>query len=398
MRSDADTTRLEEVIESASQYVEDLPEYTSKSRYNFKNAYLHARIIKLSKSSREVVDSATDALTRATDNIEYAASSRDVSDLDKAMKKYEEYVPEYYTLSSWKAYKEAYVAAKKLMSGADISRNELEAMMEAMNAAEAELVPKADALVLQDRLFEIKESYPKEDYTQDSYAVREDVFAMANTMIASHSISQQELDECLAAFESAIAQLKKKSDFGEIDAIIASIIAIKQNDYTPQSWEALVAMLERVEQTRKRSSEQGDVSPEQLEALKEELENSISGLVGYAEYSKHDEIIDMFNAIDKGLYTEQSLARVYSVVNRIDLMRAATNTTAKSANEALSELKEAIKALEKAEVTPENTDVVKVTEPVSKKGCGASLGGMSLAVLVLLGSAVPICLMKKRNG
>lgn len=401
VRSNADTAKLEETIEYASQYVEDLPEYTSKSRYNFKNAYLHARIIKLSKSSREVVDSATDTLTKAIDNIEYSASSQDVSALDKAMKKYEDYVPEYYTLSSWKAYKEAYVAAKELMSGIDIPRKELEAVMATMNSAEAGLVPKADALVLQDKLFEVKESYPKEDYTPDSYAVLEDVFAMANTMIASHNIGQQELDECLAAFEGAIAQLKKKSDFGEIDAIIASIIAIKQNDYTPQSWEALVATLERVEQTRKRSSEQGDVSAEQMEALKEELENSISGLVGYAEYSKHDEIIDMFNAIDKGLYTEQSLARVYSVVNRIDLMRAATNTTARSANEALSELKEAIKALEKAEVTPENTDVVKVTEPVSKKGCGAMLGGGSLGALLLLGAAVPPCLRKmgkKRNG
>ena len=268
-------------------------------------------------------------------------------------------------------------------------------MLAEIDAAVATLVKKGDFIALQTKLYEYMQSCPASDYLPNSYAAFVEVTDRVKVCIVDQKATEDEVNALIAELDACVASLKKKADFSEIDVVLLEAKALRQSDYTEASWGALVGVLDKIAETRALSHTDESVSADDVSALMTQLNAAIDGLVGFADYTKHDEYIAKFNSLDKSLYTTESIDGVQAVIDSIDALKAKKSTTAQSADEALDALKSAIAALDRTELKTEApTQTNDQPAATGKGGCNSALGGgVIFAALLLCGA----CAMRKKD-
>lgn len=182
------------------------------------------------------------ALTNLVEAAEALAKKADVAPLQaKYDKTLADYSREDYTAKSYVALTEALRAIEDAIASADISADDIAKLIANVDTAISKLTPVADFTELK-ALLDQYAGLSSQDYTSETWSAFEEAYlAATNAMSPSNApnVSVEEGAQLTAALISAHDALLSWADYTEIDALIAEILTLNSNDYTPESWQVV---------------------------------------------------------------------------------------------------------------------------------------------------------------
>ena len=180
--------------------------------------------------------------------------------------------PAKYSAKSYAPYKKALDTLDSLASGELQDANTLFNALQDFKAARHNLVDakKADLKDLLDQAKELKEK----DYTKESWDALQKAVKDASKTFNKAMAKEAEIKNAENALKDAIAALQKKEDPQKAQALkalqeqLAKIRALKESDYTPESWKPLAMQKEAAEALLKKQDATTEELLQQVKALK----------------------------------------------------------------------------------------------------------------------------------
>lgn len=168
----------------------------------------------------------------------------------------EQLVADKYTADSWTAFETVFAAAKNLV-GKAAAQAEVDLMVTQLQAARAALVEKSEPVIIDYSALEAEiakieaENLAAAKYTADSWETFQATLAAAKNLIGK-ATTQAQVDEILAQLKAARAGLVEKTtpvvpntvNYAALLAAIEKAEALESDDYTTDSWKAMVAALD----------------------------------------------------------------------------------------------------------------------------------------------------------
>ena len=250
----------------------------------------------------------------------------------------------------------------------------VDAAIAAMDSAKAALAEKVDPKPLTDKTAATTSQYKHDDYTAASYGKVKTAVERANDAAAKNDMSQADLDEYAKAIDEAVAGLKKRATWADVDALVATVAELRETDYTPESWEVF-AKARAVIEANKKEDKKPNVSVDDEAKYLADLKAAIEGLVSYATYGDIDAKVAEIEAMDSSKYTAESWKAVQDAIKAASALKSDRYATQPMADEALAAINAAVEALVEATATPDATGSNGATEPAKKKGFFARLFG-----------------------
>ncbi len=114
------------------------------------------------------------------------------------------------------------------------------------------------------------------DYTSESWETLEDALDRAKDVLNDPNATQEDVDQALKDLEDAIADLVSTSevDKTELEEETKEAESLNENDYTPESWEALEEALAQAEEVLN----DPDATQEEINQALKDLEDAIAAL------------------------------------------------------------------------------------------------------------------------
>ena len=201
-----------------------------------------------------------------------------------------------------------------------------------------EQIDKANALV-------------ESEYTAESWAAMKTELDKANALM-NNANSQDEIQSQTDALREAIENLKVKLNYDELDNQIgkAEDLLADEDEYTTESWAAMIAALGSARSARTNATTQ-----EEVDAAANGLKDAILALekkpvIIPLDYSALQEQIDKANALVESEYTAESWANMKAELDKANALMNNANTQDEIQAQA-DALKEAIAALQKVSVS-----------------------------------------------
>ena len=388
LRSNAnvDLTALEAAIADAAKYENAEATYTPATWAAFASALDTAKKT-LNSAKQSTIDAATAALT---DAIAKLAAKPDTAALEAILAKVAGYAEADYVSATWTAFKTALANANAAKSNVNATQADVDGVVAALTAADAALVAKADTAELAAKVAEITATYNKDDYTARSYGEVRTALRAAEEAIATGDVGAEDIATLAAALDAAVAGLLKLGNFEVVEPLVDEADDLVESKYTPESWAALVEALDAIEAAQKPASA-GNVSEDDVAALKAALEAAIAGLVAYADYTALDALIASVDSLVEADYTAESWAAVKAAITEANTLKSNKEATAAQADAALAALQAAIDSLVAAAAPTEPA-----TEPVKEGGCGGVIGATAVVITAVLGLGAVV--LKKREN
>ena len=219
----------------------------------------------------------------------------DYSALEVLVKYADSLVEDEYTEESWAAMEAVLADAKALLDNRDAeTQQEIDDMVAALQAAIKALKLKEPVVELDYSalvaLIEKAKELVEDEYTEDSWKAMADVLADA-TALVGNAQTQQEIDDMAAALQAAIDALVKKTpvvelDYSKLEELVASIGKLNKENYTEESWAAMLEVLEKAQELLKNKNAQ---SQDEIDAKVKSLQAAVDALVG--KYGDNSTII-----------------------------------------------------------------------------------------------------------
>ena len=130
-------------------------------------------------------------------------------------------------------------------------------------------------------------------------------------------------------------------DRSELDQLFMAIEALNSDDYTEESWNQLMSVVQDVN-----SQLTEGYTQELINQLIVQLETAINQLVLATDYQSLIELLEVAKAIDGQTYTEESIEVLNQVIHEATEMIAAHNSQQNEVNQMVDRLQEAINQLE----------------------------------------------------
>ena len=386
LRSNANVTveALEAAIADAANYENKEADYTPATFEAFVTA-LDAAKKALSAAQQSKIDAATEALTAA---IAALAAKPDTTELDAAIAKYDGKAEADYVSATWTPFATALAEAKAIKANVNATQADVNGALTTLNAAGEALAAKASTADLEAKVNEINANYNKDNYTAQSYGAVRSALIAADTAIKSGDVSAEDIAAIVADLDAAIAALKQLGNFDELDAMIESVDSLVEAKHTAESWANLQAAIEAIENAKKPASK-GNVSVDDIAALKAALEVAIAGLEAYADFTDLNALIATAEALVEADYTTESWAALQAAIADAKTLAAKTDALASEADAALNTLQAAIDSLVEAAAPTEPA-----TEP-EESGCGGVIGVSAVVITAVLGLGAVV--LKKRD-
>ena len=279
-----DTKALEEAIEKAESLNES--DYTAKSWETMQVELKEAKEELAAKHSQAAVDEATSHLNAAIDaleKVENPGKEVDTAALEKAITDAESLKEADYTADSWQVMQAALADAKQALDAKE-SQAAVDEATEHLNAAIDALEKvenpgkEVDTAALEKAITDA-ESLKEADYTADSWQVMQAALADAKQALDAKE-SQEAVDKAADTLNAAVSALVKaaeqpvKVDTSSLDKAIKDAEALKEADYTADSWKALQSALADA----KKAKEAGE-SQEAVDKAANSLNDAIKALV-----------------------------------------------------------------------------------------------------------------------
>lgn len=331
-----DIAILNEILETVQDQTQDDVVIYTKASYLPYNAVVNRikRAISLGdNTSQSEVEALVIAYQTAASNLDYSAMERELAEL--SIMQTVVLSEENYTEASYTDYVDAKtkledaIAADKGSNEDNITRiNPLE-----VKALHQNYVDTIDALVVVTDLINLMEiSYIEENYTADSWAIYETAYVNAEALLVNGS--QTDVDAMIVELQAAIDQLVI-DDVADIEAVIEEMKQINPDNYTTESYEALVAAVEKAEADLPKGSEALNVENiENMQASRNALVNvkTLKALLAHVE------------SMDNESYTNDSYQSVLNAVEAA--LPNLVNGSEETVHAAVIMLEEAIHALQ----------------------------------------------------
>ena len=233
-----DLDALSAAIDATNQLVE--AEYVTKTWAVLADALARAEALLVNvNATGSMVDAAIAALNDATAAL---AKKVDVKPLgDKASATATQYKPEDYTAMSYGKVKSAVEKANDAVAANDISKDDLDALIKAIDDAIAGLEKKATWADTNAFLATV-EDLRDTDYTKESW----DAYTAALNELKSNmkedkkpNVSVEDEAKYLAELKAAYEALVAYATYGAIDTRVDELDALDKTKYTAESWKAL---------------------------------------------------------------------------------------------------------------------------------------------------------------
>ncbi len=260
------------------------------------------------------------------------------------------------TVSSAEPVKAKIAEAKQLLVNG--TKEQIEAMVTALNEAVAGLVARGDVTALKALIDQYAgEKLTADDHTTSTWGAYETALNAANAIVTDNSNSDQAaVDAAKKALEDAHAALAKRGNTDALKALIEEYKELKEADYTHETWvkyeEALEAANGIVADSSDKTQAQVDAAKDALKAAKEALVKA--PVDPQLDTSKLEAAIKAAKDVTESQYTTDSYNAMKVVLEKAEeLLTTAKDQATIDAKE--KELNDAVAAL----VARGNTDALK---------------------------------------
>ena len=221
------------------------------------------------------------------------------TELEAAIAKAEALKESDYTSDSWAAMQtelqeaKEELAAKHSQATVDEATSHLNAAIEALVKAEAPVEVNTTEL---EKVIATAKAVKEADYTSETWNVFKGALELAESALENKE-SQEAVDSAAKELQSAIDGLKKADsetpaevNTTELEKVIASAKALKEADYTSETWSALKTALETAESALEKKESQ-----EAVDNAAKDLQTAIDGLKKVDNSNKGDDNKDNNN-------------------------------------------------------------------------------------------------------
>lgn len=179
-----------------------------------------------------------------------------------------------YTPNSWANLQTILQAAKGLLKDtSDVSQIEINEMVISLQMAIDNLKFKADTTDLK-AMIKSAELLDTSKYTDTSTALLKETIAKAKTMLTDGNITQEEVAAMTISLQTAIDNLKVKTDTTDLETIIKNIESMDKRKYT----DASLLVLEEVINKAKALLANGNATQEEVDAMVISLQTVLNNL------------------------------------------------------------------------------------------------------------------------
>lgn len=262
-----------------------------------------------------------------------------------------------YTTETWADLVDALTAAREARNAT--TQPEVDTATAALDAAIKALekkpeVPTVDYEALKAKIAEAR-ALEQEKYFEEGWLALEKALRDAENALSA--ATQGEVDAATNALDAAIKALVLKPDYSELEALIGVAETLKPEDYTEESWNAFLPVLDDAKKALNATTQ------DEVDAAVKALEDAIAGLVRKPtadpiNYDLLNEQIGIAQEKNPDDYTEESWAKLEEALEEAIAAREATSQEVVDA--ATKKLKEAIAGLE--EKKPDEPDEPDYTE------------------------------------
>ncbi|HIY11245.1 MAG TPA: FIVAR domain-containing protein, partial [Candidatus Anaerofilum excrementigallinarum] len=235
-----DVKRVKEAIASAEDVLNSVSSdaFTDESWQAAQDAL--AALKALLEQEVITVDEADKAIADLQNAIKNLVPSNAKETLDATIAAAQALEPEEYTTSSWKAVEDALTAALAVQADAKATTEDYVKAVANMTAAMSELTKRGDTAALA-KFVEQAKALQEANYTAESWKAFAQALADAEKLLANAAdASQNQLDTAYTALLSAQTALVRVTDKGELNGTLAEADKLNKNDYTADSWDAMV--------------------------------------------------------------------------------------------------------------------------------------------------------------
>lgn len=265
---------LDDAVSAADAMKYNKEDYEATSWDTYEKA-LNAAKARDDKAEASVLTGLREALAEAQRGLVTKAVAEAKDALNKVINDLEEkaYSKDDYEETSWNAYELALKNATDIPEGA--TAEDIKALQTALEEAATALVTKeyADAVDKLNTAIEAADKKNEADYTPESWTGFKAALDAAKS--PADGATPEDIAKLQKDLEDASAALVSKTVKAAKDALAAAVnvaAALKQADYTPESWAAFQAALNAAKAPATNATE------EQLKKLKSELESAMAKL------------------------------------------------------------------------------------------------------------------------
>ncbi|MDH6365920.1 MULTISPECIES: glycoside hydrolase family 97 catalytic domain-containing protein [unclassified Breznakia] len=252
-----------------------------------------------------------------------------------------------YTTDSWQQFTSVLTQVKTMLDASDVTQVEVDEQATLLEQVISKLVKKEiiDKTKLQQAYNEAL-LLDASIYTTDSWQQFTSVLTQVKTMLDASDVTQVEIDEMLMKLKNTIAALDEQPvsvDKAKLEELILEIENMNEMLYTPNSWSNVFELLIKAKTVLvNQQSTQVEIDQVYLNLAKCKGELRLR-----ANTDALEALIMQVQALDKEIYTSDSLSVLLKVLENAQNIIRDANASQQTIDELKQELQDAMVALEK---------------------------------------------------
>lgn len=296
-----------------------------------------------------------------------------------------------YTTETWADLVDALTAAREARNAT--TQPEVDTATAALDAAikaleKKPVVPAVDYEALRAKIAEAR-ALEQEKYFEEGWLALEKALREAENALSA--ATQGEVDAATNALDAAIKALVLKPDYSELEALIGVAETLKPEDYTEESWNAFLPVLDDAKEALNATTQ------DEVDAAVKALKEAIDGLEekkpdepdepdvpGEPDYTELNEIIGIAQELKKEDYTAESWEKLEKALEAA--IEARKSKIQSEIDAAAEDLEEAIKNLVKVPVKEPDTGAYDLVIPF------AIAGGLAMIAMIV------VCAKKRKSA
>ena len=190
-----------------------------------------------------------------------------------------------------------------------------------------------DKTALQSLVDEVA-GYTESDYTSDSWSVFAEALADAQAVLANEEATAEDVATALEALTSAENQLVERADNSELAELVESLSGYTEENYTPETWAVFAEALADAQAVL----DNENATAEEIAAAIEELDAAVDQLVGRADKSTLEELINSVADYQEDDYTSDTWAEFADALADAETVLADENASEEEVSAAVAAL------------------------------------------------------------
>lgn len=235
-----DRTALQEKLKEMEDI--DSSEFTDESWEVFEPIWNQAKAVANNiDATQPIIDEILQSLIEANEQL--VAYHVDKTALGEAIDEAETKKESDYTSATWKQFQQALQSAKDVMAIAKPEQTRIDQAENALRNAMAQLIKRGDKTQLTNLLQTI-DTLDASRYTSDSWTALQKAYEQAQKVNNDVDADEGMVNEAENSLRKAYEALTEKGDKTALESYVEMVNALKQSDYTSDSWRKFATALE----------------------------------------------------------------------------------------------------------------------------------------------------------